>query len=110
MEILDKCRIDSYDPIVLSIHIACPHFDFTETGKGALALPKEILAKLGSAINTTTREWKKAKRTSDKNNRIRQQKLNEIRKAHSFKPLSLKDAAYHSMEEAYLKASTERLK
>jgi hypothetical protein len=52
-----------------------------------------------------TRSWKDAKRQADRDGRLREQQLERLRKARRTKALSIKEAAYRVMEEAYLHAS-----
>jgi hypothetical protein len=36
-EAINSCKVNSYDPVVLLIHVARPRFEFVDHGKGALA-------------------------------------------------------------------------
>ncbi len=76
--LLDECRVDSHDPVLVVVHLACPRLDFTETGKGALTLPTAIRNDLAKSLKAVTKEWKQAKRHTDQENRVRQQMLSEV--------------------------------
>jgi hypothetical protein len=36
-EAINSCKVNSYDPVVLLVHVARPRFEFVDHGKGALA-------------------------------------------------------------------------
>lgn len=103
--LLGENRVDSWDPVLLVVHLASPHFQFTDRGKSQLALDHEMRAALVSAVETVTKTWKQAKRHADREGRLRESELDELRKTRRRQELSIKDAAYAVMEEAYLKAS-----
>lgn len=98
-------RIDSFDPVEIVIHIACPRFEFTSRGKDRLDLPQGILDGLESAVKYITKDWKAAKRQADKENRLHQQQIEDLRKAKKRLQLSIKDAGFQVMEQAYMHAS-----
>lgn len=102
---LGENRVDSFDPVRVVVHLACPRIEFTDRGKSRLSLPGEIGHALRDAINQTTKVWKKAKRQADKDDRVRQRQLNEMRQAEKVKKITVKEAAYQVMEKAYLHAS-----
>lgn len=64
-----------------------------------------IEAALGKAMTSVTKSWKEAKRQADRNDRVSRRALDQMRRAFRDDEWSVKDAAYHVMEEAYLKAS-----
>jgi len=66
-------------------------------------LPAEVPLK--DAILDVTKLWGKAKRRADRENRVKAAELREIQRAEKSKPMSMKEAAYSVMEQAYLKAS-----
>jgi hypothetical protein len=53
------------------------------------------------------REWKKAKGRADREGRVRQQALQELRKAGKKRVLTIKEAAYRIMEQAYMETSND---
>lgn len=103
--LLGEQRIDSSDGGVLMVHLACPRIDFTDRGKSRLALPAEIDEALTSAVQVVTKGWKAAKRQADRDDRVRQRDLDELRRSQKRRQWSVKEAAYQVMAEAYLKAS-----
>ncbi len=102
--LLDDCRVDAHDPVLVVVHLACPRLDFTETGKGALALPTAIRLDLIKSLKAVTKKWKQAKRHADKENRVRQQMLDKLHREY-VPEASIKEAAYDSMVQAYMLAS-----
>ncbi len=104
-QLLGENRVDSFDPVFTVVHLACPRLEFTDRGKSRLDLPQEIRDGLEKAIKSITKQWKAAKRRADQEDRVRQRELEEMRKAQKRMEWSIKEAAYHVMEEAYLKAS-----
>lgn len=103
--LLGEQRIDHDDPVKLVVHLACPHLAYTDRGKSRLALPADIEQALTEAIQAVTRGWKTAKRQADKDDRVRQRDLDELRKAQKRQQWTVKEAAYYVMADAYRKAS-----
>jgi len=56
-------------------------------------------------VRAVTKEWKKIKRQADKEDRISQRQLSEYQQRMKPKVLTVKEAAYQVMKDAYLKAS-----
>lgn len=103
--LLGEARADSFDPVTFVVHLAFPQLEFTDRGKSKLSLPDEIGEALQDAVRLTTKDWTKAKRKADREERVRQRELEEMRKAKRQQELTIIDAAYRVMEEAYMKAS-----
>lgn len=100
---LGRQRVDTFDPVVAAVHVACPSLEFTDRGKRSLALPDEIEKALWSCVEFVAREWEKAKNRADRNRRVRERDLEQMRRQD--KPMSIKDAALQVMERAYVHAS-----
>lgn len=103
--LLNRCRVESRDPVVVFVHLACPRLNYTERGKGAIQLPANILQDLDTVLNSITQGWQKAKRRADRNGRVREKQLSELTRQQQRSALSLKEAAYQVMEQAYMQAS-----
>jgi DNA topoisomerase VI subunit B len=103
--LIGKMRVDEDDPVTVVAHLAYPRPEFTDRGKGHLDLPDEVAEALEKCVQSVAKGWKEAKRSSDREDRLHQQQLDRLRKAERSKELSLIDAAYSVMEEAYLQAS-----
>jgi DNA topoisomerase VI subunit B len=102
---LGEMRVDEFDPVTVVVHLACPRLDFTDRGKGKLALPDDVAEALEKCVRSVARQWKDEKRQADREGRLRQQQLEKLRKARQAKRVTLKDAAWQVMEAAYLHAS-----
>jgi DNA topoisomerase VI subunit B len=96
-------RVDDFDDVVVAVHIACPSLEFTDRGKRSLSLPDEIDNALESCIENVTAQWKKIKKRSDRDDRVRERDLESLRKRD--KSVSIKDAAFQVMQQAYMHTS-----
>ncbi|MFC1862908.1 hypothetical protein ACFL1Z_03025 [Thermodesulfobacteriota bacterium] len=103
--LLGEARVDSWDPVSVVVHLACPRLDFTDRGKSKLQLPFEIEDALEKAVKSVTKQFTAAKRKADRENRLYDRQLEELQKTQRKEKISVKDAAYEVMEQAYLKAS-----
>ena len=64
-----------------------------------------VNAALATALEAVTKSWKEAKRQADRDDRVSRRELAQLRRAVRREEWSIKEAAYHVMEQAYLKAS-----
>jgi hypothetical protein len=103
--LLGEARVDEFDPVTVIVHLACPRPEFTDRGKGRLALPAAIEEALQKCVRLVTKTWREAKRHADREGRLLEQQMERLRKARQAKKLSIKQAAYRVMEEAYMHAS-----
>ena len=100
-QLLGAQRIDSYDPVVVVVHVACPVMQFTDRGKGTLQLPAAQRAALEAAVKSVTKAWRAAKLRQDRVSRTTLARMRERRP----KATTIKECSYAVMEAAYLKAS-----
>jgi DNA topoisomerase VI subunit B len=105
-DILSAVLLDPYSPAQLTIHLACPRLEFTDRGKSTLALPQEIHDSLVKSIDKVTSNWQQKAKQLRRAERMQERELDELRKARKRQQLSVKEAAYRVMEEAYLHASS----
>jgi len=103
--LLGGIRVDPHDPVVVLVHLACPRLDFRDRGKTSVALQTDIEDALSKCIEAVGREWKKAKRQTDRDERVQQRDLEEMRRWQRGRRLSIREAAFQVMEQAYLHAS-----
>jgi DNA topoisomerase VI subunit B len=103
--LLGEMRVDERDPATVAVHFACPRPDFTDRGKSRIDLPPAAADALAKCIRAVTSEWKREKRQAGRDDKLRHQQLERLRKASRPKVLSIKEAADRAMEEAYLQAS-----
>jgi DNA topoisomerase VI subunit B/DNA topoisomerase VI subunit A len=99
---LQRMRIDEYDPVTVVVHIARPRFNFVDRGKTRLELDSTLKDDLATAFGSIAKSWKQAKQTADRGN-IARHRLDQMR----YKPqrVTIRDVAFDAMEAAYMKAS-----
>jgi hypothetical protein len=102
---LGEARVDSFDPVVVFVHLAMPRPDFTDRGKSTLTLPMAIHTALMKGIATVAKHWKALKKQTDRDDRVRERTLDHYRKQQQQQYLNIKEAAYHVMATAYAHAS-----
>jgi hypothetical protein len=100
--LLGEMRIDRHDPVSLLVHLACPRIDFTDKGKSRAECGPRVKDALRECIRSVAAGWKQAKL---KQENVSRDKLAEMRKAARRPRVSVKEAAYRVMEEAYQMAS-----
>ena len=105
--LLRTMRVDDFDPAVVLVHLACPRLDYTDRGKRMLVLPTEIEEALERSVRSVAKTWKQEKRHADREDRLSAQQMERVRKANQPQRLTIKEAAYQVMEEAYLQASAD---
>ena len=103
---LTEARCTRNDPVVVLVHLACPAIQFSDRGKAKAILSEPIADDLQRLVKAATARFAKAKRHTDRNDRMDARAMEELRNAHKIKPMTVKDAAYQVMEQAYLKASS----
>jgi DNA topoisomerase VI subunit B len=104
-ELMGEAQVNQRDPVAMALHIACPRLEFTDRGKSRLALPPEIGAALAKAVRLVTAEYTKEKRQADRAGRLRESQLERLRRDYRPRAWNIREAAFHVMREAYLKAS-----
>lgn len=93
------------DPTALIVHVAYPAPPFTDRGKTRIDLPREVQDKLADCVRLATKAFTKEKKARRRSRRQARKKQREAEKnATPFS--SRKDACYHHMEAAYMKASS----
>jgi DNA topoisomerase VI subunit B len=105
--LLGEARVDSFDPVVVLVHLAMPRVEFTDRGKSAVALPTAVREALATATAAVSKHWTTLKRQADRDNRVRAREREHWRKQQQRQFLNVKDAAYQVMEAAYLAASAQ---
>ena len=100
--LLGAARVFSYDPVSLLVHLACPRLEYVDRGKTTLSLPPEVAAALQRSIETVTKVWKEAKRHADRQDRLTEKRLEDLRRTHRAQEWKINEAAWAVMEQAYL--------
>jgi hypothetical protein len=104
-DLLGQMRVDRGDPILMVVHLASPRLEFTDRGKGSLAAGPEILAALEKCVTGVATQWKQEKRHADRNDKLNRQALERVKRAAQARVMSIKDASYCAMKQAYMDAS-----
>ena len=102
---LSDTLVNSYDPIHIFVHLACPRLDFTDRGKTRLKLHPDIENALDTAIKFVTKEWTAHKKKELRQDRQLDKEREEMRRAKKRRDISVKDAAFEVMQKAYMKTS-----
>jgi DNA topoisomerase VI subunit B len=104
--LLAEMRVDTWDPVVVGVHLAYPRLQTTDRGKSRYQLGEATLDALTNCVRLSTQDWRKAKLRADRNGRLARQDVEAERRRHERgRRLRIKEAAYTVMEQAYLKAS-----
>jgi DNA topoisomerase VI subunit B len=103
--LLGEARVDYDDPVTVLVHLAYPRPEYTDRGKGQLVPPAAIKGALCDCVKSVAKRWREAKRRADREGRMRRADLERLRKAQQAKQLSIKQAAYRVMADAYRHAS-----
>jgi hypothetical protein len=107
MPLLGEARVDSFDPVVVAVHLACPRVAVLDRGKTTVALPTAITQALREGVQAVTKHWKALKRQADEADRVRVRDLEYWRKHQQRQYLNVKEAAWQVMAQAYRLASDE---
>ena len=103
--LLARNRIDtSYDPVCFVLHLIYPRFDFWDRGKGSVSLSPELADAVSIAVLRVTKEWAAIKKAEEREQR-RADRLQERYWYGRSTSVTIKDAAYAAIPEAYKKAS-----
>jgi hypothetical protein len=105
--LLGEARVDPFDPVIVLAHVAMPRVDFTDRGKGAAALPLAVREALAGGITAVTKHWTGLKRQADRAQRVRARDQEHWLKQQQRQFLSIKEAAYQVMADAYQHASAQ---
>ena len=102
-DLLERQKAGWDEQVVLLVHLACPRVQYTDRGKSAVVIESELGEIITKAVTAVTAKWAKQRRAEEREaSRIANRRDALIRR----RQMSIKDAAWKVMEEAYLKAST----
>ena len=99
---LSDQRAGPFEPIWLVVHLAQPRPQVRDRGKSSVHLVSELNGLIVDALSTVTRRWTKQRKAEE---RQASASINRHARMMRSRRVTLKDAAYEVMEEAYLKAS-----
>jgi DNA topoisomerase VI subunit B len=98
-EAVQHMRIDPGDPVVLVVHLVKPRFEFVDRGKTRVTLSSDMYRDVFSGIASVAKKWKKAKRQADREDRLSQRQINEMRR----RPprVTIRQVVYDELPNAY---------
>jgi hypothetical protein len=102
-ELLAGHHADNGDPVFALVHVASPRFTFIDKGKTAVSLPYTVARGLTRMVAKATGRWERQKTAEIRHSQaaLRRQEALTTRD----KPMSIKEAAYEVMAEAYRHAA-----
>jgi DNA topoisomerase VI subunit B len=98
-------KIDECDNVAVVVHIACPRIDYTDRGKSRLALPPAVLKAVANCMYAISKRWRDVKRPMKHFDKVSKKDVQRARKPKS-PGVSIKEAAFEVMEQAYMHASS----
>jgi len=104
--VMGECQVHSNDQVIVAVHLACPKLDFTDRGKSRVQLSRAVRTDLVDAFRAMTQKWTRAKKQASKQDRLNRRQLDDMRSRHKPEKMTIKDACYQVLEEAYRKASS----
>lgn len=100
--ILTEQRCDRNEPVIFALHLACPRISFTDHGKSAVAIDERVAGAIKSSIFTVTKKWAQQRKAEERNAAARANRIDRLRASER---VTIKDAAWQVMKDAYLRAS-----
>jgi hypothetical protein len=88
---------------VLALHLSAPRLNFLDRGKAQLSLPCEVGVAFAKAVESATANWAAQRKREERERRAVLRRRDALLSRE--KPVTLKQAAYAVMEQAYLAAS-----
>jgi DNA topoisomerase VI subunit B len=100
--LLAQERAAADEPMTLVLHQALPRARYTDRGKSAVASNDTRADKIIGAVKAVTKKWAKQRKAEERHNAAIQNRRYAMTRSYR---ITIKDAAWAVMEEAYLKAS-----
>jgi DNA topoisomerase VI subunit B len=93
-------------PVLIFVHLAMPRPLYTDRGKSSIALSHEVREALGDAIETVTKAWVKQRVAEIRDHHKQQRRREALARLHT-RAMSIKDAVWQVLPDAYDKASSD---
>lgn len=97
--LLAEQRAGDGEPVFVLAHVASPRFEFTDKGKTTVELPFEVGNALAEMMTKATGKWRRQREAELRNPAAALARRDRF--VGSDKPMTVKDAAYEVMAEAY---------
>lgn len=100
--ILAEQRAGRDEPVTIVLHLACPRVEYTDRGKSAIVIPPAAASAIVKAVKSVTAKWAKQRKTEERQASAAQNRRERLIRS---RRVTIKDAAWALMENAYMKAS-----
>jgi DNA topoisomerase VI subunit B len=90
------------EPIVFAMHYTFPRVDYTDRGKLTLNLPWKVDAAIRQLVEQVTKDWYTQRKREEREASRKYERRDRLISA---KQVTIKDAAWQVMQDAYMKAS-----
>jgi DNA topoisomerase VI subunit B len=100
--LLESQRASHHAPIVFLLHVAHPRVRYTDRGKSAVAISRMDGDTIAKVVESVTADWKRIRVREERDNRKAMNRHEAFARAAK---VSVKEAAWQVMRDAYLKAS-----
>jgi DNA topoisomerase VI subunit B len=98
-------HLERKDPVWIVLNVTCASFQFTDKGKGAIALDPVLEEALEEVLGHVLKDWARVKKRQKRNERAAEKAHDESEKASRPKTMKITHAAWSVMEQAFLQAS-----
>lgn len=96
--------VEESDPVTVVLHFCCPGFNYVDRGKSRIDFSDEQQAAIIKVIKSISQRWRKIKQRMHRSERATERELEKLSKKAT---VSVKEAAWAVMADAYQKASGE---
>ena len=100
--VLSQARADKADPVILVLHVARPHVEYTDRGKSAAVISTAMSNVLIDVLKSTTKKWTKQRKAEERAISALWNRRYALTRSRT---VSIKEAAWDAIPSAYMKAS-----
>jgi len=100
--VLTEARVGRNDPVIVFMHLAHPRVEFTDRGKSAAVMSMTKSESMMSALISVTGKWTKQRQREERERSAVQNRRFAMLRMHK---VTIKEAAWRAIPEAYMKAS-----
>ena len=94
------------EPVLVLVHLATPRARYTDRGKSAVVIDDVKGGAIVTAVKAVTKAWAAQRKSEEREGRRRESRRDALRRTRT---MSVKDAAWEVLPEAYAHASGGRL-
>ena len=94
--------VEESDPVTIVLHFCCPGFNYVDRGKSRIDFSEEQEDAIIKVIEAISKRWRQIKGRMRRDERASERELEKLAKQSK---VSVKEAAWAVMEQAYMKAS-----